>query len=81
MSEPEGVELPNPVVCADYAFKSTNQNPKASLAWSQLGLLMTELPHTVSAHEVAMAAGEYLADPSSETHEVLALAVARYQQT
>jgi hypothetical protein len=43
--------------------------------------MMAQLPHTVHAHEVATAAGRYLADPSAESHEALASAVAHYQQT
>ena len=77
-----GINLPDPVYCAGESFTAIkNRDPKLANAWSQLGILIAGLPHTVASHYAAQAAVRYLNNPSSETHEALSEAVSNYVKT
>lgn len=84
MNEPvEGIELPNPVVCAGHAYSAIQSGEiKQAQAWAQLGQLIATLPHAIAAERVAQAAVQLVATPRDpELVIALEAAVADYLLT
>lgn len=65
MPEPaEGIELPNPVVCAGHAYAAIQSGrDKEAQSWALLGQLIATLPHAIAAERVAQAAIKLVASP------------------